>query len=208
VAPRVIGLTGGIGSGKSAVADAFRALGVEVVDADDVVHALCAPGNDGFRAIVAAFGDEVLGADGRLDRARMRERAFSDPAFRAALEAILHPLVAAHIDAAIARWRGAYGVVVAPLLLERGNLRKRIARVLVVDAPEEEQVRRAMRRGGLAEAEVRAIMATQLPRADRLARADDVIDNAGPQAALAARVAALDADYRAGRDPRSAIAAQ
>lgn len=208
MAPRVIGLTGGIGSGKSAVADAFRALGVEVVDADDVVHALCAPGNDGFRAIVAAFGDEVLGADGRLDRARMRERAFSDPAFRAALEAILHPLVAAHIDAAIARWRGAYGVVVAPLLLERGDLRKRIARVLVVDAPEEEQVRRAMRRSGLAEAEVRAIMATQLPRADRLARADDVIDNAGPQAALAARVAALDADYRAGRDPRSAIAAQ
>jgi len=206
--PRVIGLTGGIGSGKSAVADAFRALGVEVVDADDVVHALCAPGNEGFRAIVAAFGVDVLGTDGRLDRTRMRERAFTDPAFRAALEAILHPLVAANIDAAIARWQGAYGIVVAPLLLERGNLQKRVARVLVVDIPEAEQVRRTVRRSGLAEAEVRAIMATQLPRPQRLARADDVIDNSGSQAALAARVAALDAAYRAGRDPRAAIAAQ
>ena len=208
MAPRVIGLTGGIGSGKSAVADAFRALGVDVVDADEIVHALCAPGNDGYRAIVAAFGDGVLGSDGCLDRSRMRRRAFADPAFRAALEAILHPLVAAHVDAAIARWQGPYGVVVAPLLLERGNLLDRVARVLVVDAPEDEQVRRTMRRSGLDAAEVRAIMATQLPRAARLARADDVIDNTGPHAALAPRVAALDAAYRANRDPRAAVAAQ
>ncbi len=192
MATRVYGLTGGIGSGKTAVADAFRALGVDVVDADEVVHALSAPGNDGFRALVAAHGEALLGPDGRLDRARMRERAFADPAFRASLETILHPLVARHIDAAIARWTGPYGLVVAPLLFERGNLLDRVEGVIVVDLPEEEQVRRTMRRSGLAEHEVRAIMAAQLPRAKRLARADAVIDNSGPQDALAGIVAELD----------------
>jgi dephospho-CoA kinase len=208
MATTVIGLTGGIGSGKSAVADAFRARGVEVIDADDVAHALCEPGQDGYRAIVAALGAGVVAADGRLDRAELRRRAFADPAFRARLEAILHPLIAAAIDAAIARWRGPYGVVVAPLLLERGNLRKHVSRVLVVDAPEDEQVRRTMQRSGLAEHEVRAIMATQLRRAERLARADDVIDNAGAHAAIDAQVAALDVRYRTPSTPRAGIAAQ
>lgn len=197
MATRLIGLTGGIGSGKSAVAAAFRSLGIEVVDADDVAHAVSAPGNDGYRAVVAAFGPTVVGADGTLDRARLRERAFADPAFRAALEALLHPLIAAQIDRTVAQWTGPYGLVVAPLLLERGNLVKRVQRILVVDCPEDEQVRRTMARSGLAADEVRAIIATQLPRAARLARADDVIDNSGPHATLAAQVARLDAAYRA-----------
>ena len=193
----LIGLTGGIGSGKSAVADAFRALGVDVVDADEVARALSAPGNDGYRAIVAAFGDAVLDAGGRLDRAALRQRVFADPAFRARLEGLLHPLIAAHIAEAVARWQGAYGIIVAPLLLERGNLMRNIRRVLVVDCPEDEQVRRTVRRSGLSAAEVRAIMATQLTRDARLARADDVIDNSGAHTEIAARVAALDAAYRA-----------
>jgi dephospho-CoA kinase len=209
MATRVFGLTGGIGSGKTAVADAFRALGVEVIDADEVVHALCAPGNAGYRAIVAEFGAAVVGDDGCLDRRALRERAFADPAFRARLEALLHPLVAAHIEAAIARWQGPYGIVVAPLLLERGNLLRHVERVLVVDAPEDEQVSRTMRRSGLAAGEVRAIMATQLSRAQRLARADDVIDNSGQHAAIAEAVRRLDARYRAqSAAPRAPIAAQ
>jgi len=194
---RLIGLTGGIGSGKSAVADAFRARGVDVIDADEVAHALSTPGNDGYRALVDAFGESLLDADRHLDRAKMRTRAFSDPAFRARLESLLHPLIAAHIAEAIALWRSAYGVIVAPLLLERGSLMHGIDRVLVVDCPEDEQIRRTVRRSGLAEDEVRAIMATQLSRAARLARADDVIDNSGEHAAIAGRVAELDDFYRA-----------
>jgi dephospho-CoA kinase len=208
MASAVIGLTGGIGSGKSAVADAFRALGIEVIDADDVAHALCEPGHEGYRAVVAAFGGGVLAADGRLDRAAMRRRAFAEPDFRARLEAILHPLIGAAIEATIAQWRGPYGIVVAPLLLERGNLLRHVARVLVVDAPEDEQVLRTARRSGLAPDEVRAIMTTQLARAERLARADDVVDNGGAHAAIAAQVAALDARYRTWATTRAGIAAQ
>ncbi len=199
----LIGLTGGIGSGKSAVSEAFRARGVDVVDADEVAHALSAPGNDGYRAITDAFGDAVLAADGRLDRAKMRARAFTDPAFRARLEALLHPLIAAHIAGAVERFRGPYGLIAAPLLLERGSLMPLIQRVLVVDCPEDEQVRRTAGRSGLSEAEVRAIMATQLPRAARLARADDVIDNSGAHALIAPRVAELDASYRAMAAPHA-----
>lgn len=197
MATRLIGLTGGIGSGKSAVADAFRALGVDVIDADEVAHALSAPGNDGYRSIVGAFGNSVLDSDGRLDRAAVRARAFADAGFREQLEGLLHPLIGAHIEQAVARWHGAYAIIVAPLLLERGNLMRNIARVLVVDCPEDEQVRRTVRRSGLAPEEVRAIMATQLTRSARLARADDVIDNSGTHAEIAAKVAALDAAYRA-----------
>jgi len=193
----VVGLTGGIGSGKSAVATAFRALGVEVVDADEVAHELSAPGREGHRAVVDAFGPSVLAADGTLDRARLREGAFADPAFRERLEAALHPPIRAEIRRRVALWRGAYGMLVVPLLFERGGAAALADRVLVVDCPEDEQVRRVGARSGLAPAEVRAIMATQLPRAERVARADDVIDNSGPPGALAGAVARLDASYRA-----------
>jgi dephospho-CoA kinase len=193
----VVGLTGGIGSGKSAVAAAFRALGVEVVDADEVAHELSAPGREGHRAVVAAFGPSVLAGDGTLDRGRLREGAFADAAFRRRLEAALHPPIREEIGRLVASWRGDYGVLVVPLLFERGGTVSLTDRVLVVDCAEDEQVRRVGRRSGLSPDEVRSIMATQLSRAERLARADDVLDNSGRPEAIPAAVARLDASYRA-----------
>jgi len=198
---RVIGLTGGIGSGKSAVAEAFAGLGIEVADADAIAHELAAPGAAGHRAVVEAFGPEVLRADGTLDRAKLRALAFGDPGARARLEAAQHPAIRDEIRRQVAGWRGPYGLVVVPLLLERGGLMDLVERVLVVDCPEDEQVRRVRARSGLAEDEVRAIMATQLPRAARLARADDVIDNGGSREAIGPAVRALDARYRASAAP-------
>jgi dephospho-CoA kinase len=193
----VIGLTGGIGSGKSAVADAFAALGVEVTDTDRIAHELAAPGAAGHALLQEAFGPEFFRANGTLDRAKLRERVFADPAARARLEAILHPLIRAAARQEVAAWRGPYGLLVVPLLLERGRQHELVQRVLVVDCPEQTQIARVMARSGLSEETVRAIMATQLTRERRLAGADDVIDNGGPREAIAPRVAALDQRYRA-----------
>ena len=195
-APLVIGLTGGIGSGKSEVARAFAALGVEIADADDAAHAVSARGSPGFAAVAAEFGTESVSAGGELDRSWLRRRVFADAQARARLESILHPLIHAFLDHAMAAWRGPYGLLSVPLLLERGGLLPRVARVLVVDCPEEEQVKRASNRSGLASADVRAVMATQMTRAARLARADDVIDNSGTIADIAPQVVRLDALYR------------
>jgi dephospho-CoA kinase len=192
----VVGLTGGIGSGKSAVADAFAARGAPICDTDRLAHALTAPGQRGLEAIVAAFGAASTKPDGTLDRARLREQVFADAHARVKLESILHPLIRAAARAEVASWSAPYGMLVVPLLLERGGLSDLMSRVLVVDCPEDEQVRRVMARSGLSEPQVRAIMATQLPRAERLARADDVIDNGGPLSALEPQVAALDRRYR------------
>lgn len=193
----VIGLTGGIGSGKSAVADAFAALGADVTDTDRLAHAVTAPGEPGHAGILRAFGPAYFLADGRLDRAMLRERVFADAAARAQLEGILHPLIRAAATRAVAAWTSAYGLLVVPLLFERGGHGSLAQRVLVVDCPEQTQVERVMARSGLTAAQVRAIMATQLPRAERLARADDVLDNGGPPAAIAPQVARLDRSYRA-----------
>ena len=192
----LVGLTGGIGSGKSAVAAAFAARGADVLDADDVAHAISRRGEPGHRAVVDAMGESFLTESGELDRAALRGRAFDDATFRRDLEQLLHPLIAARLDEAIAGLRGPYGLLVVPLLLERGGLRKRVARILVVDCPEQEQVRRVQLRSGITADEVRRIMATQLPRAERLAQADDVIDNSGPPEALAPQVERLDRRYR------------
>jgi dephospho-CoA kinase len=192
----VVGLTGGIGSGKSAVADAFAALGAPVCDTDGLAHALTAPGQPGLDAIVAAFGADVLRADGTLDRARLRERVFADATARASLESLLHPMIRAAALGEVDAWRAPYGLLVVPLLLERGGLTGVVHRVLVVDCDEQEQVRRVMQRSGLDEAAVRAIMATQLSRVERLARADDIVDNSGPLTAIAPQVALLDRRYR------------
>jgi len=194
--PYLVGLTGGIGSGKSEVARAFADLGVEVLDADVVAHALSAQGEAGHRAVVQMFGPDSLAADGALDRDWLRERAFADHAFRDRLERALHPLIAQRIDEAIDEWRGDYGILVVPLLLERGGLLPRVSRVLVVDCSEDEQVRRVVARSGLAPADVRAIMDVQLSRVARLARADDVIDNSGPRDAIAPQVDRLHRRYR------------
>ncbi|MEO8738771.1 MAG: dephospho-CoA kinase [Casimicrobiaceae bacterium] len=189
-------MTGGIGSGKSAVSDAFARLGVEIVDADTLAHELSAPGASGFDAIRATFGDDVLLPSGELDRAKLRRMVFADNAVRARLEALLHPLIGAEARRRIGAWRGDYGIVIVPLLLERDGLLPQIDRVLVVDCPEALQLQRVVARSGLPETEVRAIMATQLDRTRRLARADDVLDNAGPPDAIGPQVAVLDQRYR------------
>jgi dephospho-CoA kinase len=192
----VVGLTGGIGSGKSEVAALFAGLGADVLDADDVAHSISARGQSGHAALVEAFGTECLRPDGAIDRGWLRERAFADPVFRDRLERALHPLIITAIRAAIDTWRSVYGILVVPLLLERGGLLSSVRRVLVVDCPEELQVRRVVARSGLLPSAVRAIMATQLSRSERLAHADDVIDNSGAPAALEPQIQRLDLRYR------------
>ena len=195
----IIGLTGGIGSGKSTVADALVARGAALVDTDQIAHALTAPGGTAIEPIRQAFGDAVIAPDGRMDRAAMRERAFSDPQARKLLESILHPLIRAGTDAGIAaalQNAAPYVLVAIPLLAEGGGARGRFDRVLVVDCPADVQVERVMRRSGLARAQVDAIMAAQATREQRLAMADDVVDNGGSPDALPAQVERIDALYR------------
>jgi dephospho-CoA kinase len=190
-------LTGGIGSGKSSVARLFEARGVSVIDADALAHELTAPGGAAMPAIRAAFGDEVVDARGALDRERMRALVFRDPGARRRLEAILHPMIRAESEQRHAAATSAYVVLMIPLLVESGEPRRRCDRVLVVDCPEDEQVRRVMQRSKLARAEVEAIMATQASRAARLAHADDVVDNGGDPAELEPQVEVLHARYLA-----------
>jgi dephospho-CoA kinase len=193
--PLVIGLTGGIGSGKTAVANAFAALGAPVTDTDALAHALTAPGAPGYEAVLETFGPSFRRPDGTIDRGALRRHVFADAAARTRLESILHPLIRAAARRELGDWTGPYGLLVVPLLLERSGGTP-VDRVLVVDCPEDEQVRRVTARSGLKAAEVRAIMATQLRRADRLARADDIVDNAGAPEAIGPQVAALDRRYR------------
>jgi len=148
------------------------------------------------RAVVETFGPRACTPDGSLDRGWLRRTVFADEVARRQLEALLHPLILARLDVQIGGWHGRYGLLSVPLLLERGTLLPRVARVLVVDCPEDEQVRRVMARSGLTADDVRAIMAAQLPRAERCARADDIIDNSGPPEAIGPQVARLDAFYR------------
>jgi dephospho-CoA kinase len=193
----VVGLTGGIGSGKSTVARHFEALGVSIVDTDAIAHALTGAGGEAIPALRKAFGDAYLTSEGALDRARMRSLVFADPLAKERLQAILHPRIRARAEAAIARSTGPYVVLVVPLLLEAGSYADRVDRILVVDCSEEQQIRRTMLRSGLDEAAVRAILAAQVSRAERLSRADDVIDNSGPEEALGPQVEALHRKYLA-----------
>ena len=191
----VVGLTGGIGSGKSAAAAEFERLGADVVDTDEIAHELTARGGAALPEIERVFGAAVIGAAGALDRAKMRSLVFADPAAKKAREALLHPLIRAQSQRRIAAARGPYVVLVVPLLVESPDYRRRVDRVLVVDAPEELQVERVRARSGLAEAEVRAIIAAQVTRAERLAAADDVIENRGTIDALRQQVAAFHRKY-------------
>jgi dephospho-CoA kinase len=191
----VVGLTGGIGSGKSAAADCFAELGIAVVDTDAIAHRLTGAGGAAMPALVAEFGPEVAGADGALDRARMRRLVFADPAARGRLEGILHPLIREQSAADCRAATSPYVILAVPLLVESGTYRARCQRIVVVDCPESLQISRVMARNGLPEAEVRAIMAAQATRAQRLAAADDVLENAGDLAQLAAQVARLHRKY-------------
>jgi dephospho-CoA kinase len=190
----LVGLTGGIGSGKSAAADEFGKLGATVVDTDAISHQLTGAGGAALPEIEQVFGRGAIGADGALDRGRMRERVFADPAQRRALEGILHPLIREESRRRIAAAAGPYVVHVVPLLVESGEYGRRVDRVLVVDVPEELQVARVRRRG-LADEQIRRIIASQASRAERLAAADDVIDNAGSLEALQAQVRGLHEKY-------------
>jgi dephospho-CoA kinase len=194
--PFVVGLTGGIGSGKSAVADCFAARGIEIVDTDAIAHELTGAQGAAMPAIGAAFGQQAMCADGSLDRAAMREIVFNDASARERLEAILHPMIRAESAARVRRATSPYVILAVPLLIESGNFRARCDRVLVVDCPEALQVERVRIRSGLSESQTRAIMAAQASRADRLAAADDVIDNSGDLDALTAQVVILDRHYR------------
>lgn len=191
----LVGLTGGIGSGKSAAASLFEALGAAVVDTDAIAHELTAPGGAAIESIRSAFGDGVIDARGALDRAAMRRKVFADASAKARLEAILHPMIRAEADRRSAAARAPYVVLVVPLLVESGGYRSRVQRVAVVDCPEDVQVARVMSRSGLSAEEARAIMSAQVSREQRLAVADDVIDNGGDLAALRPQVEALHRRY-------------
>jgi dephospho-CoA kinase len=191
----VVGLTGGIGSGKSAAAAEFERLGATVVDTDAIAHELTQAGGKAIPELERLFGAEVLGDAGALDRAKMRSRVFADPAAKKALERLLHPMIREESERRIARATGPYVVHVVPLLIESPDYRSRVDRVLVIDTPEELQLERVRARSGLSEAEVRAIIAAQAPRAERLAAADDVIENRGTIDALRKQVAAYHRKY-------------
>ena len=192
-----VGLTGGIGCGKTTVANQFAELGASLVDTDEIAHALTASGGAAMAAIIDQFGPDFATAEGALDRSRMRELVFSDATTKARLEAILHPRIRDEALAAAAIATGTYVIFVVPLLIESGTWRARVDRILAIDCPEQVQVARVMARNGLTEEQVRAIMAHQVTRAQRLAAADDVIDNNGDLASLRPQIALLHAQYLA-----------
>jgi len=191
----VVGLTGGIGSGKSSAADEFARLGATVVDTDLIAHELTGRNGLAVPEIKKLFGEKAIGPDGAMDRQKMREHVFSDPAAKKKLEALLHPMIREESARRIAAAAGPYVVYVVPLLVESGDPRRGVNRVLVVDAPAEAQLARVRMRSALGADEVSAIIAAQAGRAERLAAADDVIDNSGTPDALRKQVAALHRKY-------------
>jgi dephospho-CoA kinase len=193
----VVGLTGGIGSGKSAAADAFARLGATVVDTDAIAHELTGPGGAAIPEIRRQFGNAFVDATGAMDRKRMRDLVFSDAEEKLRLEALLHPMIRAESARRVGAAAGPYAVLVVPLLVESAGYRERVDRVLVVDCPESVQIARVMQRSNLPEAQVRRILASQVSREMRLAAADDVIDNSSSIDALQQRVAELHDQYLA-----------
>jgi len=192
-----LGLTGGIGSGKSSAARMFSERGVPVIDTDVIAHQLTAAGGAALPAIRAAFGAEVLHADGALERSAMRRRVFSDVAERRKLEAILHPLIRQSVEQQLARLSSPYVLVVIPLLVESGDYRDLLDHVLVVDSSEARQVERVRARSGLSPDDTNAIIAAQASREQRLATADEVLDNNGSLADLRDQIDRLHQKYLA-----------
>lgn len=188
----LVGLTGGIGSGKTTVAGMFSDAGVRIVDTDLISHQLTKTGGEGIPPIRAAFGDSFITAEGTLDRNRMRERVFSDPAAKQRLESILHPLILARARLEAASPTAApYTLIVVPLLFESKSYADWMARTIAVDCPEELQIARTMQRSKLDENQVRAILAQQVRRAERLRLADEVIRNDGSLDSLKAQVVGM-----------------
>ncbi len=172
-----LGLTGGIGSGKTTIANAFQALGASLIDTDLIAHALTRKDGLAIPQIREEFGDQAISEDGSMDRARMRALVFNDSTAKLRLEAILHPLIRSQTEQAAASATGDYLIFVVPLLIESGNWKQRVDRILVVDCAEEIQITRVMQRNQLSREQVLAIMRNQASRQERLAAADDVILN-------------------------------
>lgn len=198
----MVGMTGGIGCGKTTAAQLFEQLGASVVDTDAIAHALTAAGGAAMAAIRTRFGPRYVQADGSLDRAAMRALVFTDQGARQDLEAILHPLIREASIEAVREARGPYVLLMVPLLVETGGYPGLVDRVLVIDCDATRQVERVRARSQLSEDQVRAIMATQAAREDRLRAADDLIRNDADHGALAEQVRHLHARYLAlaGRD--------
>lgn len=190
----IVGLTGGIGSGKSAAADLFAAKGVELVDTDVLAREVVEPGTPALAAIAEHFGDEILGADGGLDRAKLRGIVFAQPAEKDWLEALLHPLISELLRSRLASFQGPYCLLVSPLLLETEQAAL-VDRILVIDIDRQGQLQRTLRRDGSSQATVEAIIDSQISRAERLARADDIISNKGTLEDLARAVDQQHARY-------------
>lgn len=194
----IIGLTGGIGSGKSTVARAFETLGAAWIDADDVAREVVATGEPALLAIKNRFGDQIVCQDGTLNRAALRDIVFKDPEQRQWLESVTHPKIRERILKHLKRlkFQGVpYVLLVSPLLFESGQS-ELVSRCIVVDVPQALQLSRTLMRDGVSESQVRAILAAQLTRDQRLAKADDVIDNSGDHASMTKQVARLDISYR------------
>lgn len=190
----IIGLTGGIGSGKSEVSRRFEALGITVADADIAARVVVEPGQPALQSISEQFGSNILTGDGSLNRALLRQKIFSQADDKAWLEALLHPLIAAEIQRQLNCATGPYRILSSPLLLETEQWRG-VDRILVVDVDEETQVRRSCSRDSNSEAQIRAIMAAQITRDERLKRTDDIIDNNGPITALQQQIDRLHQQY-------------
>jgi dephospho-CoA kinase len=193
--PLIIGLTGGIGSGKTSAANFFSALGVDIIDTDIISHEITQPQGAAIAAIREVFTSKFITTEGALKRKEMRSLIFSDSNARRKLEAILHPLIRTEASHRIELVSTAYGIVVVPLLLETSQYRDLIQRVLVMDSSEHDQIARAIARAALDEQTVRAIMATQLSREERLQKADDVILNNADMPYLERQVSALHRKY-------------
>jgi dephospho-CoA kinase len=197
----VIALTGGIGSGKSSVADMLRDLGAAIIDTDEIAHELTAAGQTGALSVGREFGAEYLDSHGALDRARMRELVFSDVTAKHKLESLLHPMIRAEVKTRLENLaqkpsdRVPYIVIVVPLLIETGAYRELAQRVLVVDCDEARQIARVIERSGLEAAAVTAIMANQVSRQERLRQADDVVRNDGDLQALRGKVESVHRRY-------------
>jgi dephospho-CoA kinase len=185
-----IGLTGGIGSGKSAVASLLMTRGIPIIDTDEIAHRLTEPGQPAFDEIVRVFGQDILDANRRIDRNKLRERVFENAGERQRLEVILHPRIREVVREKLEVLHAPYCILVVPLLIESGFI-DLVDRVLVVDASEGVQIQRTVARSGLTEAEIRKIMTAQVSRAQRLQKADDVIDNNGDRKHLETEVERL-----------------
>ncbi|MDP2433311.1 MAG: dephospho-CoA kinase [Pseudomonadota bacterium] len=194
--PYCVGLTGGVGSGKSTAARLFAELGAALVDTDAIAHGLTAADGAAMPAIAAAFGDAVIAADGSLDRATLRARVFAESDARLRLEQILHPLIHNEVLRQIAAARAPYVILIVPLLVENlATYRPDMDRIAVVDCDEQQQIERTASRPGVGLDQARAILAAQSSRAARLAIADDLIDNRSDPAALEARIKYLHQTY-------------